>query len=206
MKNNEFYKLLDEMVPNPHCTLDYTKDYELLIATVLSAQCTDERVNQVTPNLFKYNIFELANMKPTDIVDIIRPCGNMNRKSEYIIEIANRLVNNHDGKVPNNREYLESLPGVGRKVCNVVIANLFNEPAFAVDTHVFRVSKRLGIAKESDDVLKVENKLTKKIPSDRINKAHHQLVLFGRYYCKAINPLCDTCKLNSICKYKKRNN
>jgi len=201
MNNKEFYKLLDEIVPNPHCTLDYNKDYELLIATVLSAQCTDERVNQVTPNLFKYNIFELANMKPTDIVDIIRPCGNMNRKSEYIIKIAKKLVNECDGIVPNNREYLESLPGVGRKVCNVVIANLFNEPAFAVDTHVFRVSKRLGIAKEKDDVLTVEKKLMKEFPKEKWLRLHHQLLLLGRYTCTAKNPKCDKCKLNGICKY-----
>ena len=203
MNNPEFYKLLDEMVPNPHCTLDYKKDYELLIATVLSAQCTDERVNQVTPNLFKYNIFELSNMKSKDIVDIIRPCGNMNRKSEYIIEIAKRLVNDYDGKVPNNREYLESLPGVGRKVCNVVIANLFNEPAFAVDTHVFRVSKRLGIAKDKDDVLKVEQKLMKSFPKEKWLRLHHQLLLLGRYTCTAKSPKCDICKLNKICKKNK---
>ncbi len=203
MNNPEFYKLLDEMVPNPHCTLDYTKDYELLIATVLSAQCTDERVNQVTPNLFNYNIFELSNMNLTDIVDIIRPCGNMNRKSEYIIEIAKRLVKDYDGKVPNNREYLESLPGVGRKVCNVVIANLFDVPAFAVDTHVFRVSKRLGIAKESDDVLQVENKLMSEFPKEKWLRLHHQLLLLGRYTCTAKSPKCDICKLNKICKKNK---
>ena len=203
MNNPEFYKLLDEMVPNPHCTLDYIKDYELLIATVLSAQCTDERVNQVTPNLFKYDIYELAKMKPTDIVDIIRPCGNMNRKSEYIIEIAKRLVNDHDGKVPNDREYLESLPGVGRKVCNVVIANLFDVPAFAVDTHVFRVSKRLGIAKDKDDVLDVEKKLMKTFPKEKWLRLHHQLLLLGRYTCTAKSPKCDICKLNKICKKNK---
>ena len=201
MKNNEFYKLLDEMVPNPHCTLDYTKDYELLIATVLSAQCTDERVNQVTPNLFKYDIYDLSNMKSTDIVDIIRPCGNMNRKSEYIIKIANRLVNDHDGKVPNDRTYLESLPGVGRKVCNVVIANLFNEPAFAVDTHVFRVSKRLGIAYEDDDVNIVEEKLMNYFPKKYWGKLHHQFIFFGRYKCKAKKPECDDCPFRKICTY-----
>ena len=201
MNNKEFYKLLDDMVPNPHCTLDYTKDYELLIATVLSAQCTDERVNQVTPNLFKYNIFELSKLKPTDIVDIIRPCGNMNRKSEYIIEIANRLVTDFNGKVPNNREYLESLPGVGRKVCNVVIANLFNEPAFAVDTHVFRVSKRLGIANENDDVIEVENKLMNTFPKEKWLRLHHQLLLLGRYTCTAKNPKCEECKMKGYCKF-----
>lgn len=205
MNNKEFYKLLDEMVPNPHCTLDYSKDYELLIATVLSAQCTDERVNQVTPGLFKYDIYELSKMLPTDIVDIIRPCGNMNRKSEYIIEIAKRLVKDYDGKVPNNREYLESLPGVGRKVCNVVLANLFDEPAFAVDTHVFRVSKRLGIANEADDVIDVEEKLMKEFPKEKWLRLHHQLLLLGRYTCTAKSPKCDICKMKKYCqKYKER--
>ena len=142
-------------------------------------------------------------MKPTDIIDIIRPCGNINRKSEYIIKIANRLVNDHDGKVPNDRTYLESLPGVGRKVCNVVIANLFNEPAFAVDTHVFRVSKRLGIAKESDDVLEVENKLMKTFPNEKWLRLHHQLLLLGRYTCTAKSPKCDICKMKDFCKYYK---
>ena len=205
MNNKEFYKLLDEIVPNPHCTLDYSKDYELLIATVLSAQCTDERVNQVTPGLFKYDIYELSKMLPTDIVDIIRPCGNMNRKSEYIIEIAKRLVKDYDGKVPNNREYLESLPGVGRKVCNVVLANLFDEPAFAVDTHVFRVSKRLGIANETDDVIDVEEKLMKEFPKEKWLRLHHQLLLLGRYTCTAKSPKCDICKMKKYCqKYKER--
>ena len=113
MMNKEFFDILDEIVPNPKCTLIYNKDYELLIATVLSAQCTDERVNKVTPNLFqKYDIFALSKLKPEDIIDIIRPCGNMNRKSEYIIKIAKSLVENHAGKVPNNIEFLESIPGV----------------------------------------------------------------------------------------------
>ena len=127
----------------------------------------------------------------------------MNRKSVYIIEIAKRLVSDYDGKVPNNREYLESLPGVGRKVCNVVIANLFNEPAFAVDTHVFRVSKRLGIAKEKDDVLQVENKLMKTFPKDKWLRLHHQLLLLGRYTCTAKNPKCSECKLKDLCKYNR---
>jgi endonuclease-3 len=125
----------------------------------------------------------------------------MNRKSEYIIEIANRLVTDYNGKVPNNREYLESLPGVGRKVCNVVIANLFNEPAFAVDTHVFRVSKRLGIANESDDVIEVENKLMKVFPKEKWLRLHHQLLLLGRYTCTAKNPKCEECKMKGYCKF-----
>ena len=206
MKNKYIMDTLDEYIPNPKCSLNYNKDYELLIATVLSAQCTDERVNKVTKELFsQYDIFKLANSKPEDIIDIIRPCGTMSRKSVYIIEMAKSLVKDYNGKVPNNRTYLENLSGVGHKTANVVLANIFNEPAFAVDTHVSRVSKRLGLVKTNDDVLQIEKKLTKLIPKDRINKTHHQFILFGRYYCKAKNPDCNSCKLKDICKnYNKK--
>ena len=203
MKNDEIISIFEEYIPEPKCSLDYTKDYELLIATVLSAQCTDERVNQVTKVLFdKYDLKGLANANVDDIKDIIRPCGNMNRKSLYIKEIANRLINEQDGKVPNDRTYIESLPGVGRKVCNVILANIFNENVIAVDTHVERVSKRLGLASINDDPYKVEQKLDKRF-KDKLGRLHHQILLFGRYYCKAKNPLCDGCKFKSICKYKK---
>lgn len=158
--NKEFFDLLDEIVPNPRCTLDYNKDYELLIATLLSAQCTDARVNIVTKELFAlFDIFKLAKSKPEDIIDIIRPCGNMNKKSEYIITLSKMLVKDYNGSVPNNREYLESLPGVGRKTANVVLSNLYNVPAIAIDTHVERVAKRLGFADITDSVTTVENKL-----------------------------------------------
>ena len=203
MKNDEIISIFEEYIPEPKCSLDYTKDYELLIATVLSAQCTDERVNQVTKVLYdKYDLKGLANANVDDIKDIIRPCGNMNRKSVYIKEIANRLINEQDGKVPNDRVYIESLPGVGRKVCNVILANIFNENVIAVDTHVERVSKRLGLASINDDPYKVEQKLDKRF-KDKLGRLHHQILLFGRYYCKAKNPLCDGCKFKSICKYKK---
>lgn len=203
MITNDFYEILDEYIPNPKCSLDYTKDYELLIATVLSAQCTDDRVNKVTPNLFnKYDIFGLAKANVKDICDIIRSCGNMNKKSQYIVDIAKSLVNDFEGKVPNDRKYLESLPGVGRKTTNVVLANLFGEPTFAVDTHVERVSKRLGIARKNDDVLVVEKKLMKKFPKDKWIKLHHQLLLFGRYFCTSRNPKCEGCKLKDKCNYK----
>ena len=201
--NDDIYKLLDEYIPNPKCSLDYTRDYELLIATVLSAQCTDERVNKVTPVLFKkYDIYSLADASVADVTNIIRPCGNMNKKSIYIIDIAKRLVSECDGKVPCDRSYLESLPGVGRKTANVVLANLFNVPTFAVDTHVERVSKRLGIARKNDDVLTVEKKLMKKFDKDKWIKLHHQLLLFGRFYCTSRNPKCENCKLNIYCRYK----
>lgn len=201
--NSNFYKSLDEMIPNPHCTLNYTRDYELLIATMLSAQCTDDRVNEVTPQLFKYSINEMAALSEDEIKSIIRPCGNMNKKSNYIKKITESLIKNYEGKVPNNREYLESLPGVGRKTTNVVLANIFDEPAFAVDTHVERVSKRLGIANTSDTPLEVENKLMAVFPKSKWNYLHHQLLLFGRTICKAQKPNCENCKIKEYCKYKK---
>ena len=205
MANNsiEMMNILDQYIPDPKCSLEYNLDYELLIATMLSAQCTDERVNKVTKVLFsKYDIFDLAKLEPKDIIDIIRPCGNMNKKSEYLINISKSLVKDYNGQVPNNREYLESLSGVGRKTTNVVLANIFEEPTFAVDTHVERVSKRLGIAKNSDDVGKVEKKLMKYFPKEKWIRLHHQLVLFGRHYCMTRKPQCEGCKMKEYCKFK----
>ena len=169
MKIKEILNKLDLMIPSPKCELNYKKDYELLIATVLSAQCTDKRVNEVTKVLFnKYDIYLLARSKIEDIEKIIYRCGNYKKKSIYIIEIAKKLLKDFDGRVPNNREYLESLPGVGRKTVNVVLSNLYNVPLIAVDTHVDRVSKRLGIAKKEDNVLKVEENLMKKFPKEKL--------------------------------------
>ena len=198
---------LDELFPNPRCELNYNKDYELLIAVMLSAQTTDNRVNMVTEILFnKYNTLELlSNADINDIINIIRPIGTFNKKAKNIISISKSLIHDCNGIVPNDRNYLESLPGVGRKTTNVVLANLYNEPCIAVDTHVSRVSKRLNLAKENDDVLTIEKKLNKKFDKETLGRLHHQLVLFGRYYCKAKNPLCDNCKLKNMCKYYKKN-
>lgn len=195
---------LDELFPNPRCELEYNKDYELLIAVMLSAQTTDKRVNEVTKELFsKYDSLEkLSSANIEDIKTIIKPIGTFNKKASNIIEISKSLINDKNGVVPNDRNYLESLNGVGRKTTNVVLSNLYNVPCIAVDTHVSRVSKRLGLAKENDDVLKIEKKLNKKIPKDKLCRMHHQLVLFGRYHCKAINPNCNNCKLRDICKKK----
>ena len=197
---------MDELFPNPRCELNYNKDYELLIAVMLSAQTTDKRVNMVTDILFKkYDTIEkLKDANINDIIDIIRPIGTFNKKAQNIIEISKKLYEDYDGKVPNNREYLETLPGVGRKTTNVVLSNLFNEACIAVDTHVSRVSKRLGIADTNDDVLTIEKKLNKTFNKGELGRLHHQLVLFGRYYCKAQKPLCDNCKLKKICKEKAR--
>lgn len=198
---------LDELIPNPKCELNYSKDYELLIATMLSAQTTDKRVNMSTDILFsKYpSLEDLANANLDDIIDIIRPVGTFRKKSENVIEISKRLLEDYGGKLPNDREYLESLPGVGRKTANVVLSNIFDVPCIAVDTHVARVSKRLGLAKEKDTPFEIEEKISKKFKKEDLCKRHHQLVLFGRYYCKARGPLCDSCKLKDICKEKKSN-
>ena len=207
MKINLLLEKLNIMIPNPRCELEYSYDYELLIATVLSAQCTDARVNKVTKILFdKYDIFTLSKVNISDIEKIIYSCGNYKKKSIYIINIATSLVKDYNGKVPNNREYLEKLPGVGRKTANVVLSNLYDVPAIAVDTHVNRVSKRLGLAKNSDNVLIVEQKLMKKIPKQFWSRTHQQLVLFGRYTCKSLNPECSKCLLKEYCKYYKKIN
>ena len=207
MKNNKILKLLDEMIPNPKCELEYNKDYELLIATVLSAQCTDKRVNSVTIILWnKYDIFSLSNANIKDIETIIKPCGTHIKKAKFIKDIAISLVRDYNGIVPNDRKYIESLQGVGHKTCNIVLSNIYNIPSIAVDTHVTRVSKRLSFASDKDDVLNIEKKLMKIIPKEEWIRRHHQLVLFGRYTCKAIKPDCNNCLLKDYCKYYKKVN
>ena len=204
---NNIIDYLDEIIPNPICELNYMHDYELLIATVLSAQCTDKRVNETTKVLFNKfkTLKELNNANLNDIKEIIRPCGSFNKKSEYIKEIVKKLIEEQNSKVPNDYEYLITLPGVGRKTINVVLSELFNTPTIAVDTHVERVSKRLNLVKNSDNVLNIEKKLMKKIDKENWNKVNHQLVLFGRYFCKAKNPNCIDCKLKKECKFYEKN-
>jgi len=202
--NKKIYDILDYYIPNPKCELNYSSPFELLIATILSAQCTDKRVNIVTKELFKkYDINSLANASKRDIEDVIRSCGCYSKKSDYIITVSKRLLNDYSGIVPNDRIYLESLPGVGRKTINVVLKNIYNEPSIPVDTHVERVSKRLGFAKINDSVTTIEKKLMKKIPKDKWNRVSEQILLFGRYYCTSKNPKCLDCKFKNYCKYKK---
>ena len=199
MKNN-IIEYLDELIPNPKCELNFHTDYELLIATMLSAQTTDKRVNQITALLFsKYpNLDSLSKASIDDLIEIIKPLGNYHRKALNVKEIATILKDINT--IPNDRIFLESLPGVGRKTTNVFLANIYDEPVMAVDTHIERVSKRLGLAKKNDSVRVVEDKLTKYFKGYNINRIHHQLLLFGRYYCKAVKPLCDSCNLKNICK------
>lgn len=201
----KIWDYLDKLFPNPKCELNYEHDYELLIAVMLSAQTTDKRVNKVTSVLFKKypGIKELSEAPIDDIENIIREIGTYKRKSMYVHEITKKLRDDGYDYVPNDRDYIEKLPGVGHKSANVFLANIYNEPTIAVDTHVARVSRRLGVACDQDNVKVIEKKLEKVISKDRWSKTHHQLVLFGRYYCKAVSPLCENCELKEICKHKK---
>lgn len=196
----------NEILPSASCELDYTTDYGLLISVVLSAQTTDKSVNKVTPILFsKYPTLE--NLSKADIKDIescIKQIGLYHAKAKNIKLIANDLVNKFNGKVPNNKHDLMSLPGVGNKTANVVLCELFHQNEFPVDTHVERLAKRLRFAKENDDVLLVEKKLRRAFPSDSYILLHHQFIHFGRYYCTSRNPHCDGCKLKSYCKLSGR--
>lgn len=205
MNNSKLvFDYLNELIPNPKCELNYNKDYELLIAVMLSAQTTDKRVNEVTKELFaKYpSLDKLSKANIRDIEVIIRPLGTYLKKAKNVINISLKLLNESNSIVPNSRTFLEGLDGVGRKTANVVLGILYNEPCIAVDTHVSRVSKRLGFANNKDSVLEIENKLYKIIPKENMIKTHHQLLLFGRYYCMAIKPLCKNCKLYNMCKEK----
>ena len=202
MTSDYIQEKLDLMILNPRCELNYEKDYELLLATILSAQATDISVNKVTSVLFKkYDLKQLSEAPLEDIENIIRSVGTYKRKASYLKEVATILVTKYEGKVPNSRKILESFPGVGRKTTNVVLANLFNELLIAVDTHVNRVSKRLEIAKMADDLYTVEKKLMNFFPKEKWTRLHHQLVLFGRYICKSQKPDCFNCLFNDKCKY-----
>ena len=207
-RTNLILNYLDELYQNPVCELNYSKPYELVIAVMLSAQTTDKRVNIVTHDLFlKYpSLKDLKNAEIKDLENIIRSLGSYKKKAYGIKEIAKILDEKYNGEVPCDRESLESLPMVGRKTTNVILSEIFDVPNIAVDTHVFRVSKRLKLAFKNDDVLEVEKRLKKKINKDRWSKFHLQMVLFGRYHCTAKKPECSNCKLKSICNYKEKGN
>ena len=200
-KSGFFIKELNKLYPNAKCELKHRSHFQLLIAVILSAQTTDEKVNKVTKVLFaKYpDAKSLAKANQKEVEDIIKSIGLYRNKAKNIIAVSNILADEYNGKVPNSRDELEALPGVGRKTANIILNNCFDEPAFAVDTHVSRVSKRLGIAKENDDVLKIEKKLMKTFPQELWGKLHHQFIFFGRYTCKAIKPDCINCPFKGKC-------
>ena len=202
MNRNLIVNELDRLFENPKCELNYNKDYELLLSVMLSAQTTDKSVNACTEELYKkYDSLEKLNeLSIEEISNYIRSIGLYKTKSKNFKNIVSEIIK--IGHVPNDREYLEKLPGVGRKTTSVVLSHLFDEPNFAVDTHVYRVSKRLGITKQKDDVLVTEKKLKKYFKKEEWNRVNSQLVLFGRYVCTSQRPNCDNCNLKNICKKK----
>ena len=195
------YLELKKIFPNAMCELNFTSDYELMVAVILSAQCTDARVNTVTPILFKkYPTFkDLSRADILDVEEIIKPCGFFHNKAKNIIEASKQVCENFGGKLPNKMEDLITLAGVGRKTANVLLSNVFQTPSIAVDTHVFRVSNRIGLSK-SGDVFTCERQLMNSIRKENWSEMHHLLVLFGRYHCKARKPACEKCPLKNVCK------
>jgi endonuclease-3 len=196
---------LNRILKDAKCELVYNKPYELVICVMLSAQTTDKSVNKVSPILFsKYpSLEELKDANEEDIKEIIKSIGLASSKARNVKLIAEGLLNKFNGEVPSTREELMTLPGVGRKTANVVLLELYNKPVMAVDTHVERVSKRLGIASKDDSVLDVELKLNKYFLKEDLPHLHHQLIHFGRQICKGQRPLCEECELKEICKYYK---
>lgn len=195
--------VFDEMFPNAQCELIHNNGFELLVAVMLSAQTTDESVNKLTKSLFeKYQTpSDFAQADLTILEQDLRTIGLFRNKAKNLKKMATILLTEYDGEVPSSQVELEKLPGVGRKTANVVLSVWFDVPRIAVDTHVERVSKRLKLAYLNDSVLKVEEKLMRKIPMNRWSDTHHKMIFFGRYHCTAKKPNCDHCKLKELCRY-----
>jgi len=192
--------------PEAETELQYENPYQLLVAVILSAQCTDKRINQVTPELFKRfpNPETLSASTPEEVFNYIRSVSYPNNKSKHLVGMAQKLVAEFNSVVPSEIEALQTMPGVGRKTANVIASVIFNAPAMAVDTHVFRVSNRLGLTRNAKTPLAVEKQLVKYLPKDKIHVAHHWLILHGRYTCLARKPNCQICPLTAICNYYKQ--
>ncbi|MBG9544594.1 endonuclease III [Cytobacillus firmus] len=197
---------MGEMFPEAHCELNHSNPFELVIAVALSAQCTDALVNKVTRNLFqKYKTPEdYLDVSIEELQDDIRSIGLYRNKAKNIQKLCRLLLDEYGGVVPRDRDELTKLPGVGRKTANVVVSVAFGVPAIAVDTHVERVSKRLGFCRWKDSVLEVEKALMKKVPMDEWSITHHRMIFFGRYHCKAQNPQCEICPLLDLCREGKK--
>lgn len=198
-------KRLAEHYPQAKTGLKYDNPYQLFVATVLSAQTTDEQVNKITADLFAAvpSVFELARMKPSDLEPYLKKCGLYRHKSRYLVEAARILVSNYGGQIPDQRDELIKLPGVGRKTANVIISSAYGKAAIAVDTHVFRVSRRLGLV-EGSTVEIVEKQLEKVIPINQWSDTHHRLIAHGRKICFARSPRCGNCFLKDLCLYGRR--
>ena len=207
MRTRERYEVamtwFEANMPIAESELNFENEYQLLVAVMLSAQCTDKRVNLVTPALFEAypTIANLADSTAAEVLTYIRSVSYPNSKAEHLVQMAKRVVEVYGGVIPNTREELQTLAGVGRKTANVVLAVWWNQPTMAVDTHIFRVAERLGLTTKAKNPLDSEKQLIKYIPEDIIPKAHHWLLLHGRYTCQARKPLCKNCGLSTICRY-----
>ncbi|MEL7587706.1 MAG: endonuclease III [Prolixibacteraceae bacterium] len=207
-KKERYQKVIDyfqQTMPVAETELEYTNPYELLVSVILSAQCTDKRVNQVTPALFRRfpNPESLARAEPGEVFDYIRSCSYPNNKAKHLVGMARMLVDEFQGVVPSDVDQLQKLPGVGRKTANVIASVVYEKPAFAVDTHVFRVAARIGLTTDAKTPLETERQLMLYFPENLVRIAHHWLILHGRYVCVARKPKCEQCGLTAICKYYK---
>ena len=193
----------EQNMPIAESELNFENEYQLLVAVMLSAQCTDKRVNLVTPALFNAypTIADLADSTAEDVLKYIHSVSYPNSKAEHLVQMAKRVMNVYGGAIPDTREELQTLAGVGRKTANVVLAVWWNQPTMAVDTHIFRVAERIGLTTNAKTPLDSEKQLIKYIPENIIPKAHHWLLLHGRYTCQARKPQCENCGLNTICRY-----
>ncbi len=205
-KRRQIFSILKSTNPKPTTELNYQSNFELLVAVVLSAQATDVSVNKATEELYKVanTPQQIIDLGATKLKKYIKNIGLYNSKAENVIKLSKALLEKHDGTVPDNREQLEALAGVGRKTANVVLNTAFGQPTIAVDTHIFRVSNRTRIA-PGKNVLEVEKKLLKFVPKEYKLDAHHWLILHGRYVCKARNPECKACKINQLCEFSDKN-
>ncbi|SFK68084.1 endonuclease III [Proteiniphilum acetatigenes] len=208
-KKERYKKVLDWFIENAESAeteLHYQNDYQLLVAVILSAQCTDRRVNMVTPALFEAfpTPDVMAVSTPEAVFEYIKSCSYPNNKAKNLVGMAKKLLSDFGGEVPNDIDSLLTIPGVGRKTANVMLAVAFNKPAMPVDTHVFRVANRIGLTDNSKTPLETERELVKYIPAELLSKAHHWLILHGRYICVARRPKCEICGLSPWCKYYKK--
>lgn len=211
MKKIDRYRLVverfEQEMPDAQTELHYENPYQLLVAVILSAQCTDKRVNMITPPLFDRfpTAADLAAATRDEVFGLIRSCSYPNNKTTSLLGMAKMLTDEFGGIVPDSIDDLMRLPGVGRKTANVILSVVYDRPAMAVDTHVFRVAERIGLTTNSRSPLTTERELSRNIPEDKIARAHHWLILHGRYVCKARKPLCDECQVKEYCRYFEKN-
>jgi endonuclease-3 len=212
MRKKELFEYViryfENSMPIAETELEYTNPFDLIVAVILSAQCTDKRVNQITPELLKRfpTPQKMAEAEPAEVFDYIKSCSYPNNKAKHLVGMARKLIELFDGEVPGDVDDLQKLPGVGRKTANVIASVVYNKPALAVDTHVFRVAARIGLSTNAKTPLATELQLMKYIPGELVPKAHHWLILHGRYVCIARKPKCEKCGLTKVCKYYIREN